>query len=277
MRKLGALLVVSAILGLSTSADALVLCARKKANGSIQGVVKVREECKFREVELDPVELGLQGPAGEPGEQGPPGEDGSRGSRGSAGADGTDGTDGEGVCLPNVPASPQFVDNGDGTVTDQHTCLMWEQKTGTFVGFTECPGGATCEDPHEVDNVYVWSSTGTAADGPVYSDFLERVNGKLCGVSWCVGLGGHTDWRIPTAAELESIQVPLFLCGVSFPCIDSIFVDPPTYDTAPFFYWSATTAATSPTFAWIVPFDGGMVAAFPKTSSTFVRAVRGGS
>jgi len=146
-----ALIVAGTLLvaGSLSDANALVLCARKRANGTIQGVIKVREECKFREVELDPDELGLRGPAGEAGAPGAPGAQGPRGSRGSAGgaggtgpagADGADGADGEGVCLPNVLASPQFVDNGDDTVTDQHTCLMWEQKTGATDGITSCPG-----------------------------------------------------------------------------------------------------------------------------------------
>jgi hypothetical protein len=36
-----------------------------------------------------------------------------------------------GFCVPNAAASPRFVANMDGTVTDLKTCLMWEVKTGT--------------------------------------------------------------------------------------------------------------------------------------------------
>jgi len=127
-----------------------------------------------------------------------------------------------------------------------------------------------------VNNIYAWTSTGTAADGPVYTDFLERVNGKLCSLSTCVGLGGHTDWRIPTVAELQSILLTPSPCGTS-PCIDSIFVDPPTYDTAPRGYWSATTVAANPLIAHVVNFGNGAVDIDLKPNGRFVRGVRGGS
>jgi hypothetical protein len=53
-----------------------------------------------------------------------------------------------GLCVPNPAASPQFVDNGDGTVTDLTTCLMWEQQTGTVGGSTDST------NPENVNNLY---------------------------------------------------------------------------------------------------------------------------
>ena len=41
-------------------------------------------------------------------------------------------------------------------------------------------------------------------------------------------------------------------------------------------YWSATTFATDPTFAWLVAFDDGLVSAGSKTSGFVVWCVRGG-
>src|SRR2546429_7397381 len=64
----------------------------------------------------------------------------------------------------------RFVDNGDGTVTDNQTGLQWEQKT-TTVG-----SGVNLADPHDVDNSYTWSSSGTAADGTAFTDFLATLN-----------------------------------------------------------------------------------------------------
>src|SRR5439155_128123 len=63
----------------------------------------------------------------------------------------------------------RFVDNMDGTVTDNETGLQWEQKDGAG-------GGANFADPHDVDNTYTWSSSGTAADGTAFTDFLSRLN-----------------------------------------------------------------------------------------------------
>ena len=33
-----------------------------------------------------------------------------------------------GACAANPVASPRYVDNGDGTITDRQTCLVWEKK-----------------------------------------------------------------------------------------------------------------------------------------------------
>jgi hypothetical protein len=46
---------------------------------------------------------------------------------------------------PVVEFLVRFVDNGDGTVTDTRTGLMWEQKTDD---------GSI----HDKDNVYTWST-----------------------------------------------------------------------------------------------------------------------
>src|SRR5437773_10485943 len=62
-------------------ARAAVLCT----NGSGSGMVRVRAACRPREVQLDPVALGLQGP---PGPQGPPGEPGAKGNAGAPGRSG---------------------------------------------------------------------------------------------------------------------------------------------------------------------------------------------
>jgi hypothetical protein len=49
----------------------------------------------------------------------------------------------------------RFVDNGDGTVTDLQTGLQWEQKT-TAVG-----SGVNLADPHDVDNTYSLTVSGS--------------------------------------------------------------------------------------------------------------------
>ncbi len=69
-----------------------------------------------------------------------------------------------------------FQDNGDNTITDNATGLMWMvQDSGSFAG-----------------------SAGTVGDGSV--DWPEAL-------SWCEGLSlaSHVDWRLPNAKELQSI------------------------------------------------------------------------
>jgi hypothetical protein len=72
--------------------------------------------------------------------------------------------------LIDIPAiaSDRFVYNGDGTVTDTKTELMWAAKdNGIHINWTDARS-------------YCQSCSG----------------------------GGHTDWRMPTLAELKSLYDP---------------------------------------------------------------------
>jgi len=51
----------------ASTADAVVLCAKPKKNGTFSTAVKIRETCKPGETTLDTAALGLQGPPGTPG------------------------------------------------------------------------------------------------------------------------------------------------------------------------------------------------------------------
>src|SRR2546428_9478313 len=69
------------LVGLCSPAGAMCLCTGRNGTGSL----RVRETCTSRETQVDPVELGLQGPAGDPGEPRPPGDSGPPGYPGPAG------------------------------------------------------------------------------------------------------------------------------------------------------------------------------------------------
>jgi len=172
-----------------------------------------------------------------------------------------------------TPGGSGFTDNGDGTVTDNTTGLMWEKKTPNVpVGAAVFCTAATCPDPHDVNNLYTWSSSGTAADGTAFTLFLEQVNGRLCATATCPKLGGHSDWRLPLLSELQTIvDLTATGCGTGSPCINSTFGP-----TVPYFYWSASTNASFPILAWSVNFTSGFSGFSVKTDGFYVRAVRGG-
>ena len=175
----------------------------------------------------------------------------------------------------------RFVDNGDGTVTDNETGLQWEKKVA----------GTGCL--HCVDDVYTWCvdadhntvcDNGRLPDGTAFTSFLATLNGGATGVGNCVSSDGSTqtggfnnqcDWRLPTIAELRTIlDTSQGSCGGgSGACIDSTFGP-----TAASFYWSSTALGGNPAvFAWGVHFFNGNVTADGKFLSDHVRAVRGGS
>ena len=129
------------------------------------------------------------------------------------------------------------------------TGLVWEKKDDL--------GGI-----HDKDDTYTWADA--------MSEFISEVNGYSADGTAQTGLGGHSDWRLPTSTELQTILLAPDPCGTD-PCIDPIFG--PTQSGVG--YWSATTSA-SVTTAWVVFFGNGGVNDIDKTLNDYVRAVRGG-
>jgi sugar lactone lactonase YvrE len=158
----------------------------------------------------------------------------------------------------------RYRDNGDGTVTDLNTGLMWEKKCDA------------CGGLHDSLTGYRWSGKGDEDD--TIWDWLDDLNsegGK--------GFAGHADWRIPNVKELVSIVtyerfnpavLPAFdgaSCGLG--CTDVKVAE--CSCTASGAYWSATTFSDFPAHALMVLFNLGLVGDEVKTMRHFVRAVRG--
>ncbi len=160
-------------------------------------------------------------------------------------------------CAP----SERFIDQGNGTVLDTKTGLLWEKKSDD---------GSV----HDKDDTYSWS-TGSPydPDGTAYTSFLATLNQAPC-------FAGHCDWRLPSASELHS----LVDYGHWAPAVDAIFNTACTPGctgtecscTTLDLYWSSTTFAENPTNAWNVEFNYGIPNPFDMTLSYYVRAVRGG-
>ncbi|MGB8536192.1 MAG: DUF1566 domain-containing protein [Acidobacteriaceae bacterium] len=205
------------------------------------------------------------------------------------------------VCIllmwTGVLHAQRFTDNGDGTVTDHQSGLIWEKKT---------PAGSG--GLHDVNNQYAWCArSGThftcadrseAPNGTVFTEFLYGLNHSTSdnGDSSNGCFLGHCDWRLPTIVELRTIFDPAQgACGGgSGACIDPIFG--PTFsgtvtvgvhtDPANSFYWSSTSFVPSPPLppeaagAWVVNFGFQLrgsidVGVLSKGTPTYVRAVRG--
>lgn len=93
----------------------------------------------------------------------------------------------------------RFTDNGDGTVSDALTGRMWEKKGHLDGTPVVCSSAAVCPDAHDADNLYTWSfDNPTGPPGTAFTVFLAQLNAGG-------GFAGHTDWRLPTLAELQAL------------------------------------------------------------------------
>ena len=152
-----------------------------------------------------------------------------------------------------------YQDNGDGTVLDLNTALVWEKKLPG-----DGSGGGNCNDPtlanrslHCVNNGYLWSGDGSQE---TIWDWLDDLNAS--------NFAGHSDWRIPNVRELESIKdysvIPIAIPAVLGPTGVS--------------YWSSTTFSQTTTLAWSVGYvlNLGVMTEGKSSILRGVRAVRGG-
>ena len=167
------------------------------------------------------------------------------------------GTGQDGEIQAGAPLS--YTDNGDGTVTDDNTGLMWEKQSrdGTV---------------HDVGNTYTW-------DG-AFSAHVAALNSG--------GFAGHTDWRLPNVRELATIAtfqnaspMPAVSAAFDTNCTPGCTVLDCSCTTRSVGYWSSTSRAPAtggfPTSAYFVSFAFGTHAYVPKSVGAAVRAVRGQS
>jgi hypothetical protein len=147
-------------------------------------------------------------------------------------------------------AAGRFVDNNNGTVTDKLTGLIW-LKEGQCLSFFSGDEIGVNQRP--------WAEAISAAN---------KLAASYCGLSDGSKAG---DWRLPNVNELASL-------------IDRGQVAPPLPPGCPLAastswsnnYWSSTTGAVDPTYAWAVSFYYGGVNWLDKTGINYFLCVRGG-
>ena len=135
-----------------------------------------------------------------------------------------------------------FTDNGNDTVTDNNTGLMWQKQ--------------------DDGNTYNWFQASGTYEA-TYNPSSQDVCGSLI-------LGGYSDWRLPTKKELMSIvnyDIPY-----PGPTIDTTYF-PSTKSTD---YWSSTTYNSYPSLSWVVAFSYSAVGNDYRNEGDYVRCVRGG-
>ncbi len=165
-------------------------------------------------------------------------------------APGDDGSTQEGQSWP----IPRFLNNGDATITDKLTGLMWMENAGTpSIGL--CTGGSK-----------------TWQEALEYVACLNSLNHL-----------GHSDWRLPNRKEFESITDfskfnPILPDKHPFINVHSL----PAPAPGPDYYWTSTThSASNINGAWACfSFEGGIQEEFKSGTvlgNDYVWPVRGGT
>lgn len=147
---------------------------------------------------------------------------------------------------PKTGALDPFIDNGDGTVTDVETGLMWMRCSEGHRW-----NGTTCA---ETAGTYTWQQALARAENLEYA--------------------GYSDWRMPNINELQSL-IDYKKRGIA---IDEYYFPETSVQT----YWSSTTNTASHhniRSVWSVRFGYGSTTNdnTGKTGRNHLRAVRGGN
>lgn len=160
-------------------------------------------------------------------------------------------TEQDGAVLKGLTVS--FTDNGDGTVTDNRTGLMWEKLSDD---------GSI----HDKDTTYTWATA--------FSSKIATLNST--------SFAGHNDWRLPNINELLSLAnygaaLPAVHAPFNTGCVAACTVTTCSCTaTAINSYWSSTTRQVLPSSAWVVGFSEGGMGSSGKTNPNYARGVRGG-
>ncbi len=146
-----------------------------------------------------------------------------------------------------------YTDNGDGTITDNTTRLMWEKLTDVS------------NTIHYYYAAYTWAGA---------FDKIAALN--------AANFAGHNDWRLPNINELQSLvdygRYPAIGPAFNDPSANSYTLysvnAPGNVNQLPPGYWSSTTHLGDPTYAWAVSFNYGAVFASISTDKPDVNCVR---
>ncbi len=154
---------------------------------------------------------------------------------------GQDGAIKAGVTSP----APRFTDNGDGTVSDNLTGLVWLRDAGCFAAQN-------------------WAGALAAANN-LAEGACGLADGSVAG-----------QWRLPNVKEMES----LIDAGQGDPdgIAPALPSGHPFANAGPDLYWTATTDASAFTsFSWYVDLADGYVGAFYRTDTMLAWPVRDGA
>lgn len=130
--------------------------------------------------------------------------------------------------IPATTPTTRFTDNGNGTVTDKKTGLMWKKCTEGQVG-NNCSG-----------NGLLYLSWQTALQQAQKANAIGTIGG---------GFAGFSDWRVPNIKELDSI--------VERQCYNPAINLAVFPNTSNDFFWSSSPVNDKNEQIWVISFEDG--------------------
>jgi hypothetical protein len=150
-------------------------------------------------------------------------------------------------------------DDANGVVTDYATGLMWQDD------YSDNGGPVVSKRWLATENYSAcYGTDGTDGNDTACFDTSGDTAATYCEA---LTLAGHTDWRLPSVGERESIVD----YGSYAPALDT-----DVFQTGymPGSYWTATTREDEHLKAWVVLVSDGIVGTVYKQDSQYVRCVR---
>ncbi|CAK8717875.1 Caspase domain-containing protein [Candidatus Electronema halotolerans] len=144
----------------------------------------------------------------------------------------------------------QYIDHGDGTITDTKSGLMWKRCS-------EGLEGVNCEE----GKVKKYE----------YDDAVKRFKN--------IEYAGYSDWRLPTIDELKTLvqcSKGKYKDGWCNDGSEKPTINQQAFPNTTSWYWSGSPYAGNSDYAWYVRFNGGYSGSDFRFSNYAVRLVRGG-
>lgn len=166
-----------------------------------------------------------------------------------------DGFGGEG----QIRLAVDFIEDGCGidTMLDTVTGLCWTKNLNIANGTRQWALDNSYPEPTWTGTGYSWPSGRSETDYPAFNECNQ------------LSIGGNSDWRLPTRAELLTLIHEIGPSGTTCTTLTNF-----GFENCQTMYWSSNQRGSSPSLAFGVLLNAGVSYGLVKSVSFYVACVR---